>query len=981
MSLPPSSTTPAAESDRTALIAIAGQLTELCPDMRQQARDIAKGIVKKRTGQDIDPDTVYWHLFSSSVSSPLTFTGWRHSGPPVNSMTLPQLVLRRFDPDAQENADELDSTSGFYTAGPHADSFDEHSEVKMLATGVMNDLWALDFGAQYRVKLEHFWQTCSENFRTLAKANFLSKALEDRHSGHLSNADFRTIIDAVASDFQLPVQLSMLRSTAMAAPGLRVTAFDIGGYEASDILRLVTPHGKQMLYIPGEIAAIHVFNDHDQLKDWLVSATARLDDRARFLSHFPLSLRHESGNDVGLEHLMDLLASGDHSMINKNDRDLGMDAFTWLRDTTRRRMSVDADLYLRSNGDLRKQIWIGYLNALSRVLGPLAAIDWPIALAVVGAGLADMGLNVDQAVNGSTTAQRKAGVIGAISCAVDVLFNSLFLAGGVPKPESPVLETPAATTLAIEPDAAPPAAADAPPHPGPVEPMPEIPETPPIETLDPLDGFKTSVQLNDFTPVAENGRMHGIYRLADGNTYVSLDGEAYQVRYINEMNSWAIVDPHNPFSFYRSVRIRLNAVGEWEALGNAGLRGGGPMASRLIRPRIDYPGRASIYDVPDSMKNDLREAANGGDRKVLQGDWMRRDASHDPYEDFRAIRQHMRTDAFAFFQQLELPARPTLPELSATDTNKIVLRKLLAEAPGLVIGESHADIGSKKFLIDNIRLLSKLNVRTLYLEHLLVDFHLADLKTFARTGRMPENLQKYLKILDSGHRTDPMGQYTFLELVKAAVKNDIRVQPIDCMASYRLAGMDDPDNLLRIRMMNYYAHTEIRTDAVHLGPNEKWVALVGNAHANTFNGVPGVSELEGTIGIRVKDVALNHPQGFSPDPGELMAGQIGTPSSLVKSDFRLQMAVSRVYPELPIEDRLVRAGMFVIDTGEGNPLLIHRASEGSVVRTPIKLRRNKLFIERPRWPAVSARPFDNLGQLTDALKLMGMKDMTANVTK
>jgi hypothetical protein len=969
VSLTPSSTTPAAETDQTALITIARQLAELCPDMRQQARDIARGIIKKHTGENIAPDTVYWHLFSSSVSSPVTFTGWRHCGPPLQSMTLPQLVLRRFDSDAQENADELDSTSGFYTAGPQADSFDEHNEVKMLPTGVMSDLWALDFSAQYRARLEHFWQTCADNFRTLAKANFLSKALEDRHSGHLSNVDFVTIIDAVASDFQVPVQLPMLRSTAPAASGLRITAFDIGGHEASDILRIVTPRGKQILYIPGEIVAIHVFDDPGQLQAWLVSETARLDDRARFLSHFPLSLRHESSDGVGLEHLMDLLPSADHSIINKNNRELGTGAFTWLRDTARLRMNADADLYLRSNGDLRKQMWIGYLNAFSRVLGPLAAIDWPVALAVVGAGLADMGLNIDQAVNGPTTAERKAGVIGAISCAVDVLFNSLFLVGGASEVESRVNEVPAA----------PPVAVDAPPHPTLL--APEIAETVPVETSDPLEGLQTRVRIADLTPVNENGRMHGILRSPEGNTYVSLKGHIYAVRYVTEMNSWAIIDPDNPFSFYRNVRIRLNAAGQWEALGSDGLRGGGPMASRLIRPQIHYPGRASIYDVPDSMKDNLRYAANGGDRKVLQGDWMRPDASHDPYEDFRAIRQQLRTDAVAFFRQLELPARPALPELAATDTNKMVLRKLLAEAPGLVIGESHADIGSKKFLIDNMRLLNKLNVRTLYLEHLLNDFHLADLKTFARSGRMPENLQKYLKTLDSGHQTDPMGQYTFLEVVKAAVKNNIRVQPIDCMASYRLVGMDDPDHLLRIRMMNYYAHTEIRNDAVRLGPNEKWVALVGNAHANTFNGVPGISELEGAIGIRAQDVALNHPQGFSPDPGEIMAGEIGTPSSLVKSDIRLQMAVSRVYPELPIEDRLIRPGMFVIQTNEGSPLLIHRASEGSVVRTPIKVKRNKFYIERPRWTAVSARPFDNLGQLTDALGLMGMKDVTAHVTK
>lgn len=977
MSFTPLADTPSNTNDLTALKNIARQLAELCPDMRQQAREAARDIIKKHTGQELSPDTVYWHRFSSAMSSSVTFTGWEHYGAPVESMTLPQLVLHRFGAQDQNNADDLQTMGGFYTARPQADAFNEGNEVKMLPSSVMNDLWALDFSAQYRAKLAQFWQRCSEDFRTLAKANFLSKALEDRHSGHLPEADFQTLINALAGDFQVPVQLSMLRSAAGKPAGVRVTAFDIGGYEASDILRIATPQGRQMLYIPGDTDAIHVFDDQTKLKEWLVSETAKVDDRARLLSHFPLSLRHESGSDAGLDNLMDLLPAAGASLINKNDRDLGTDAFTWLRDKARQRMNADADLYLRSNADLRKQMWIGYLGAFAKVFGPLAAIDWPVALAVVGAGLADMGLNIDQAVNGHTTAERKTGVINAIVCAVEVLFDSLFLIGGTPKVEAPMVEPEMMPIPAAHADleAVPVMAADAGPHPA--SPSYVIADMTPVETPDPLEGFKTGVRLNQLTPATDGGRMQGIYRSSDGTPYVSLNGAIYQVRYVNEMDSWAIIDPNNPFSFYGNVRIRLDSAGQWETLGRDGLRGGGPIASKFALPAIEYPSRVSIYDVPENMKPSLLEAANGGDRKVLQGDWVRIGEWRDAYTDFRAIREQMHTDATAFFQHLELPPRPRLPQLASNDTNKVILRKLLAEAPGLVIGESHADIGSKKFLIENMRLLSKFNVRTLYMEHLLNDFHLADLNALARSGRMPDNLEKYLKRLDSGHMTDPMGQYTFLELVKSAAKNRIRVQPIDCMASYRLAGMDDPDHLLRIRMMNYYAYTEIRSDAPNLGPTDKWVALVGNAHASTFNGVPGLSELEGAIGIRAEDVDLGQPQGFSIDPAEVMPGEIGTPASLVKSDFRLQMAVSRKYPETPIETRLAFPGMFIIDTKAGKPQLVHRASEGLVVRTPIQTRRNQFFIERPRWPAISARPFDSLGQLADALKLMGMKEVTA----
>ncbi|WP_200985822.1 membrane-targeted effector domain-containing toxin [Pseudomonas cichorii] len=956
-------TAPPFSQDQMTLKIIARRVTESCPDMRQQALEKARDILRKHTGLTLSPDTVYWYRFPTAVSSNTTFNGWQHYGSPIESMTLPQLILHRFNAEDQDYADELQTMSGFYTAGLQAGTYDEHTEVKMLVSDVMNDLWALDFSAQYKTRLASFWQQCAEDFRTLSKANFLSKALEDRHSGHLSAQDFQSLIQAVASNVHAPIQLSMLTATTSAPAGMRVTAFDIGGHEASDILRIVTPQGRQIIYIPGEITPIRAFDTQEQVKAWLVSETAKVADRARFLSHFSLSMRHEISNDVGLNHLMDLLPAANASLINQNDRDLGMDAFTWLRDSARKRMNADANLSMRSNADLRKQMWIGYLNAFSHVIGPLAAIDWPVALAVVGAGLADMGLNIDQAVNGHTTAERKAGVIGAITSAVDVLFNSLFLISGFPETEPPVIDHE--TTL--------PVTSDVEPGIGPA--ITEASEVIPQEASQLPEHFKTTVKLVG-SPVAQSGRMQGIYQLIDGSTYVSIKGEVYRVRFINEMNGWAIIDPNTPFSFYRNVPIRINAAGQWETLKPHGLRGGGPMASSLKSSRVNYPIRASAYDVPESMKQELVVAANGGDRKVLQGDWARPHSWTDPYIDFRALREQLRTDAFQFFKQTKLPQRPEMPRLEATDTCKSTLQKILANAPGLVIGESHAELGSKKFLIDNMRLLRKLNVRTLYMEHLLNDFHLQDLKTFAESGNMPGNLKTYLRNLDTGHHTDPMGQYTFLELVNAANENHIRIQPLDCMASYRLVGMNDPDGLLRIKMMNYFAHTTLQADAPNLGPKGKWLALVGNAHANTYEGVPGISELEGVIGIRAEDVSLGQPEGFSIDPGRVMNGEIGRLPTFVKSDFRMQMAINKVYPQPTIESRLIIPGMFVINRNTGSPLLIHRASDGAIVRTAIKTSRGKFFIERPRWQAISGRRFDNLGQLIDALKLMGMKDVT-----
>src|SRR5690606_6770988 len=134
---------------------------------------------------------------------------------------------------------------GFYTAGPEAGAYDTSNEVKMLPVDVMNDFWSIDFCTAYRARLDAFWQSSADEFRTLAKANFLAKALEERESEHLGVTDLQVLLDAVAANVHAPFQLSMLTDVASVPTGLRVTAFDIGGHRASDILRVVTSTGRQ----------------------------------------------------------------------------------------------------------------------------------------------------------------------------------------------------------------------------------------------------------------------------------------------------------------------------------------------------------------------------------------------------------------------------------------------------------------------------------------------------------------------------------------------------------------------------------------------------------------------------------------------------------------------------------------------------------------------------------------------------------------
>ncbi|MCF7541976.1 membrane-targeted effector domain-containing toxin [Pseudomonas petrae] len=947
------------------------RLVEACPDMREMARSIAREILLRHTGHDTEPDTVYWHRFHRAVNSPRSFNGWQHRDAPYQSMTLPQLVMHRFNPHDQDNADTLQMLSGFYSAGADATAFDEHNEIRMLPAQVISDFWAADFKSRYQEKLNAFWRDFADDFRTLAKANFIASAFEDLQAGWLSEEDLRTVLRAANVEPSVVPSLQTLQASAPASVEAKVWTFDVIGYEASDVLRIVTSGGRQILYTPGEVQAFHGFATSEELHWWLLSQNNRTERRARFMGHFPLSAHGEVDENVGLYHGLDVLyttwGSAHPGVINQHSQPVSGDPFTHLRDAIRARMFADADLALHSNSDLRKQMWIGYLRAFSQLSGALAAIDWPVALAAVGAGIADMGLNIDQALNGASTAQRKAGVIGAVTASIDVLFNSTFLVGGEAVPEGEMLQ-PEEGGPAIDVDESVDASVETPGF--------EPDSVYPFERNDTLASFETNMLLDAFEPVREEGRMKGIYLTDQGETFIEIDGFAYAVRYINELKSWAIIDPANPYSFYRSMPVRLNSAGVWEPINRLNLLGGGKVLGKMGSAHGDrvYPQTATLpspYEVPAALKPEVMDGAQNGGRFVSDRYHSQDFDKPDPYDDFKRIRRNLRDDANAFFNTLELPKRPEIPELPANAPLKSFLKTVFKRSAGLVIGESHAAIGSKQFLIEQMPLLTKLKVKTLYMEHVLTDFHQVDLDAFSRTGTMSPQLEDYIKTLDKGHRTDPTGKYTFMAVFKAARENRVRIRAIDCMASYRVDGMDGAEQALRQKMMNYYAKGVIEADqAARSGGN--WVALVGNSHANTYQGVPGVAELEGVIGLRIEDVRVSQSAGITPDPGVEMTDTMGRPAGRVQSDLRLQVLVVAPRTELNLENKLLRPGMFTLDESDGQLTLVHRSNEGVAVRTEIKREGKRVYIDRPKWRRVSGRRFETLADLTTALELMGM---------
>jgi hypothetical protein len=383
------------------------------------------------------------------------------------------------------------------------------------------------------------------------------------------------------------------------------------------------------------------------------------------------------------------------------------------------------------------------------------------------------------------------------------------------------------------------------------------------------------------------------------------------------------------------------------------------------------------YQVAAEARSRLHDLANFQHRG-LHDNYFFADADIATFrEAFFDIRAELAKDAKTILTA-ELPPRPDLPEITPQMPLRVFMEKLYKSSTGVVLGEAHASVASKKLLIDHFEHLAAQDVKTLYMEHLLTDLHQADLDRFAETGQMSKTLMYDLKTMDKYFHTDPNKVYTFENLVIKAREHGIEVRAIDCAASYYVKSMSSATETTRQEMMSFFASRTIRRHQEVMGQH-KWIALVGNTHANTYlEVVPGLAELEQAIGVRILDVQADAARGAMRDPGEVIKTGLGESDVFLKSDYRVEIPMQPRAPiAVPVESRLYNPGMFLIDQSQPTqPVILHRSRDMTIQQTRVRENNDgTLYVEREGWPSVHKKPFSDLSELTEALKTLNLKDM------
>ncbi|QXH52776.1 hypothetical protein KSS94_06500 [Pseudomonas fakonensis] len=521
------------------------------PDPYRLANEHARRIVRQRVGKALDPRFFWWHQFSTTVSSPRTFTGWQHSGPPEKSMTLTQLVVQRFDLRFQEATDDLNLYGGFYRDGPQAPAFDERNEQRLLGSDVQNDLWALNFGATYRAEVERFWQGSGGHFKVLAKLNLLGQAFGALQAGRIDAAEL-ALVRQMSCATASPLTLAQLQQNASDAP-LEVSRYDIGHGQRPWLYSLAAANGRVLLYLPWSDQAFRSFASEQQLAGWV---RKQLQDPTQLEAFVQAAQGDQADQAQGLliRGALNSIGGSRSSeaaevLLGYMRRRLSGDFFVYLAEQAEAEMRSHAAAIL-DNAALRKALWSGYLSAFLGVFGSFAPLGWPMVLLLLGAGVSRVALDVDAAlsaadVNARQQALREAIIdsLGAAFSLVDLGFRSNFAMLGYQPPAHELNTSLAGWGVHAAPSAQ-------------------------------LDGLESN-QLVPVEPIGA-GVARGVEVRADGSCRISLEGLSYRVRYSSDLSSWLIVSEDNPYAFAPLRPVRLNAAGHWELLERPRLAAGAP---------------------------------------------------------------------------------------------------------------------------------------------------------------------------------------------------------------------------------------------------------------------------------------------------------------------------------------------------------------------------------------------------------------------
>lgn len=381
-------------------------------------------------------------------------------------------------------------------------------------------------------------------------------------------------------------------------------------------------------------------------------------------------------------------------------------------------------------------------------------------------------------------------------------------------------------------------------------PLLQVPETAPSVSFIPK-GWHTSALPQKQAETLLSGlepNSRGIYRTAAGEYLIrpiDANGQAavYRIKADFKLYSGAdlTVQVIDASSRIEVGLLHAGARGQWQSVA---VKGAG--AGVFSKPVRDLP--EAEYLLTDGYAENKHGILSLSQELIaFYDDWFKRDWQR-------------------FFKENIPPARPATPMLAPTATVIDLIKSIFDNGYGLVLGERHSEMACVTFLQDNMQTLYGNGVRTLFIEG---SHATEDATLWVRPGSGNEARRRVAS-------------------KASACGMAVRGLDDDYLTLHRNRDTDVPHINIQTRLqeMNYFAVRQIETYHPPGSDDGKWVAWVGANHMNTAEGVPGLAELTGTLGLLVRDAKPLQRMAIK-IPGE----RLYTPGGAV-GDVQLELDVS-----------------------------------------------------------------------------------------
>ncbi len=865
--------------------------------------------------------------------------------------------------------------------------YDPSTQLDIAPTVFRNIVASSHFEQTFDEAIMRFWSEHRDNYNTLMRIAFTKAYLDQFHEFSLTEEERQ--LAARAAGIGVDKGYSNLTLEDLQAPytpdkNLSVRLLRIHQAEATDILTITDILSQTtLLYIPGNSSPFHGFNSPEDMRKALVKVAKDPTQRKALANHFEpdavdsgliysgveealigIALYPNAANPPGFFNR--LLHSGywdpEQYINNPMYPALKSSPFEFMARQIRTRIAKLAAKTIVSPLDTFKADTLDALEKACLLAIPVALTMGTALLAefcFVTSGVAEMAIGADDLFRGKPHGVERV-VFGALN-ALPVVIHGLALGANTLESLRPTLGVAARE-----------------------------------------DGGRISVKVITETPtsIVTEARPLAPATHPSGLQTIKIENEGfltYKTPNDGGFFELFVTAPNAPETLQSTGLYAIQSTDkQWR---RAGLAGGGAFRNAWQRVYTLFGGAegASVfgaYQMPPPVRETLSQMLT--DTSLFSEDYEPHGSDSQAIKNTRQLflekRAKLNDDSTTFFRELAVaPQQPMLPRFSFNESQQNIIEKLLHASDGFIIGESHAAESSKAFLIDNMALLASQGVKRIYFEHLLVDVHVPLLKAFyrSRTAAMAHELKNYL----NGIYPFPNNRYySFSNIITKARDAGIKIQPIDCTASYILRDLPDSAGTLRQRMMNYYAAEVIQWVQTTKPRAGKWVALVGDTHTNTFRNIPGLAELTGTLGLRVEDAGVGQSLGIEADPGRTASLGINRGQGTVKANLVLRVDTGTLQHRMEAqpgpsrsqvvqtpEAQLTRPGQFMLthDTATTASHLHYRSRRGELRRFRINQLGELYFINVTGW-AVDEKPFNSLQALVSELKTQpGLQEVSA----